>query len=63
MFKDVYREVGILEVFVQCLMKYSKFLQSHAQPESGIHDVILSNDNELETGNFYKTIFFDFRFH
>lgn len=55
MFKDVYREVGILEVFVQCLMKYSKYLQSHVLPESGVHDVILSNENELENGRYLQT--------
>uniref|UniRef100_T1GN58 Alfy-like armadillo-like repeat domain-containing protein n=1 Tax=Megaselia scalaris TaxID=36166 RepID=T1GN58_MEGSC len=27
LFKDVYREVGILEVFVSCLMKYSEYVK------------------------------------
>ena len=27
MFKDVYREVGILEVFVSCLNRYNAFLE------------------------------------
>ena len=28
-FKDVYREVGILEVFVTCLNRYCAFLEKH----------------------------------
>lgn len=47
-FKDVYREVGILEVFVTCLSKYSSFLQSHAVVTAGSHDVDLDNLTEIE---------------
>lgn len=50
MFKDVYREVGILEVFVTCLIKYSSFLQKHIVIESGIHDVEITNIDEIEKG-------------
>lgn len=34
MFKDVYREVGILEVFVTCLQRYEQFLIENSKPES-----------------------------
>lgn len=51
MFKDVYREVGILEVFVTCLVKYSAFLQKHGVAESGSHDIDFPNIEEIEKGN------------
>lgn len=47
-FKDVYREVGILEVFVTCLSRYAAFLQSHAVVNAGSHDVDLDNLAEIE---------------
>lgn len=50
MFKDVYREVGILEVFVTCLTKYAGFLQKHIVVESGTHDVELTNMVDIEKG-------------
>lgn len=52
MFKDVYREVGILEVFVACLIKYAAFLQKSVNVESGNYDIELTNESELENGNF-----------
>lgn len=52
-FKDVYREVGILEVFVGCLVKYNGFLQKHINVESDPYDVELTNENDIENG---KTI-------
>ncbi|XP_037072569.1 WD repeat and FYVE domain-containing protein 3-like [Pollicipes pollicipes] len=33
LFKDVFREVGILEVFVQCLARYADLLKSQQQTE------------------------------
>ena len=33
LFKDVYREVGILEVLVQCLARYADLLKSRRQTE------------------------------
>lgn len=54
-FKDVYREVGILEVFVGCLMKYSGFLQKHVESdpfESDPFDLELTNEEDIENGNF-----------
>jgi hypothetical protein len=33
-FKDVYREVGILEVFVTCLNRYSEFLEKFLAQDS-----------------------------
>lgn len=50
-FKDVYREVGILEVFVGCLMKYSGFLQKHVNVESDPHDLELTNEEDIDNGN------------
>lgn len=49
-FKDVYREVGILEVFVGCLVKYSGYLQKHVDVDSGTHDIALTNEAEIENG-------------
>lgn len=49
-FKDVYREVGILEVFVGCLMKYSGFLQNQINVESDPNDLELTNVFEVENG-------------
>lgn len=34
MFKDVYREVGLLEVFVTCLNRYHELLKSQSSEES-----------------------------
>lgn len=42
MFKDVYREVGILEVFVTCLTRYSEFLSKPTNEEG-----IGSDENEI----------------
>lgn len=50
-FKDVYREVGILEVFVGSLVKYSGFLQKHVNVESDPYDLELTNEDEIENGN------------
>lgn len=50
-FKDVYREVGILEVFVGCLMKYSGFLQKHVNVESDPYDLELTDEEDIENGN------------
>ncbi|XP_055300472.1 WD repeat and FYVE domain-containing protein 3 isoform X2 [Sitodiplosis mosellana] len=47
-FKDVYREVGILEVFVGCLMKYSEFLEKHVNVESDPYDLELTNEEDIE---------------
>lgn len=51
-FKDVYREVGILEVFVGCLVKYYGFLQKHvAEGESQSFEIELTvNKVEIENG-------------
>lgn len=49
-FKDVYREVGILEVFVGCLMKYSGFLQKHVNVETDPHDLELTNEEDIDNG-------------
>lgn len=68
-FKDVYREVGILEVFVQCLTKYASFLQEHVLPESGSHDIRLTDEGALVNGKkphthfYYYRKFFHFRFY
>lgn len=51
-FKDVYREVGILEVFVGCLMKYNGFLQKHIDVESDPYDVLLTTEEEIENGKY-----------
>lgn len=62
-FKDVYREVGILEVFVECLIKYNGFLQKHIDVDSDPYDVQLTNQEEIENGNFtifIRLIFKDF---
>lgn len=50
-FKDVYREVGILEVFVGCLVKYLGFLQKSVNVESGAHDIELTNESDIGNGN------------
>lgn len=55
-FKDVYREVGILEVFVGCLMKYSAFLQKHVNVDLDAYDLELTNEDEIENGKI--TMFF-----
>lgn len=49
-FKDVYREVGILEVFVGCLMKYSGYLQKHVDVESDPYDLELTSEEEIQNG-------------
>lgn len=51
-FKDVYREVGILEVFVGCLLKYYGFLQKHVnENESPSFEIELTvNEDEIENG-------------
>lgn len=46
----MYREVGILEVFVGCLVKYCGFLQKHVDVDTGTHDVALTNETEIENG-------------
>lgn len=46
----MYREVGILEVFVGCLVKYSAFLQKHMDVESDPYDVELTNESDIENG-------------
>lgn len=43
----MYREVGILEVFVTCLVKYSSFLQNNADESSGVHDIELKNAQDI----------------
>lgn len=52
-FKDVYREVGILEVFVGCLVKYYGFLQKHVdEGESQSFEIELTvNEDEIGNGN------------
>lgn len=47
-FKDVYREVGMLEVFVTCLQRYAEFLQANAQPADG--DAKAAEANESTAG-------------
>lgn len=47
MFKDVYREVGILEVFVSCLAKYSGFLLKHMDVDSNPYDVALTDEETI----------------
>lgn len=50
-FKDVYREVGILEVFVGCLMKYLSFLQKHMNVEvNDPYNLELTNQDGIENG-------------
>lgn len=57
-FKDVYREVGILEVFVGCLMKYSGFLQKHVNVElNDPYNLELTNQDDIETGKQF-TLFY-----
>lgn len=45
-FKDVYREVGILEVFVTCLNRYCSFLEEHFS--SGKKDKDLADGESLK---------------
>lgn len=54
----MYREVGILEVFVGCLVKYSAFLQKHVDVDSDPYDVEITNEAEIENG---MTFFYFFR--
>lgn len=51
-FKDVYREFGILEVFVGCLMKYNGFLQKQIDVESDPYDVQLTTEDEIDKGKY-----------
>lgn len=51
-FKDVYREVGILEVFVACLQKYAEFFQANAIENGGSQDVELENMDTIQSGKF-----------
>lgn len=57
-FKDVYREVGILEVFVGCLMNYSGFLQKRVNVESDPYDLELTNEDEIENGKITFVFYF-----
>lgn len=47
-FKDVYREVGILEVFVTCLQRYVGFLDKNTSVNVNNYDIELVNPNEIE---------------
>lgn len=49
----MYREVGILEVFVGCLVKYYGFLQKHVdEGESQSFEIELTvNEDEIGNGN------------
>lgn len=53
-FKDVYREVGMLEVFVTCLTKYVEFLESNVFAHEIDSDEIkaIANDPHEELGKF-----------
>lgn len=45
-FKDVYREVGILEVFVTCLNRYCTFLERHFAVTGSFEDRVKSLEEE-----------------
>lgn len=45
-FKDVYREVGLLEVFVTCLDRYSKFLESRKVANESGREYTMPNGQE-----------------
>ncbi|KAB0793199.1 hypothetical protein PPYR_12819 [Photinus pyralis] len=45
-FKDVYREVGMLEVFVTCLDRYAKMLETKYSEEDVGKQVVISNGQE-----------------
>lgn len=51
-FKDVYREVGILEVFVTCLNRYNSFLNQHFA--DGVYE---DNVEKLTEGKFSLNLF------
>lgn len=47
-FKDVYREVGILEVFVTCLQRYVGFLDKNTSNNANNYDMELTKPDEIE---------------
>jgi WD repeat and FYVE domain-containing protein 3 len=44
-FKDVYREVGILEVFVTCLNRYNEFLEKTLPNDASLDKSIVDLEN------------------
>lgn len=46
-FKDVYREVGILEVFVTCLMRYSEYVRKITDGNESVELELLEDNNDV----------------
>lgn len=65
-FKDVYREVGILEVFVTCLNRYCSFLEKHfttGEYDEKVKELIIGESNKFDLlSNIKMSSDFDFRF-
>lgn len=56
-FKDVYREVGILEVFVTCLTRYVHFLEKNVVEDVSNYDVELKKSEDLTKGIYFVWTF------